>query len=58
MVAAGSQRIDPGELQRLLDQIVAAGAPGAAAMVRDVHRVTQAASGLATCAPAARCGPG
>jgi D-alanyl-D-alanine carboxypeptidase len=46
-VAAGSQRIDPGELQRLLDQIVAAGAPGAAARVRDGHRVTQAASGLA-----------
>jgi D-alanyl-D-alanine carboxypeptidase len=46
-VAAGSQRIDPGELQRLLDQIVAAGAPGAAARVRDGHGVTQAASGLA-----------
>ena len=46
-VAAGSQRIDPGELQRLLDQIVAAGAPGAAARVRDEHGVTQAASGVA-----------
>jgi D-alanyl-D-alanine carboxypeptidase len=46
-VAAGSQRIDPGELQRLLDQIVAVGAPGGAARVRDRHAVTQAASGLA-----------
>jgi D-alanyl-D-alanine carboxypeptidase len=46
-VAAGSQRIDPGELQRLLDQIVAAGAPGTAARVRDEHGVTQAASGVA-----------
>ena len=45
--AAGSQRIDPGELQRLLDQIVAARAPGAAARVRDGHQVTQAASGVA-----------
>jgi D-alanyl-D-alanine carboxypeptidase len=41
------QRIDPGELQQLLDQIVAAGAPGAAAWVRDEHGVTQAASGVA-----------
>jgi D-alanyl-D-alanine carboxypeptidase len=46
-VAAGSQRIDPSELRRLLDQIVAAGAPGAAARVRDEHGVTQAASGVA-----------
>jgi len=46
-VAAGSPRIDPGELRRLLDQIVAAGAPGAAARVRDEHGVTQAASGVA-----------
>jgi D-alanyl-D-alanine carboxypeptidase len=46
-VAAGSQRIDPGELERLLDQIVAAGAPGAAARVRDGQHVTQAASGVA-----------
>jgi D-alanyl-D-alanine carboxypeptidase len=46
-VAAGSQRINPGELRRLLDPVVAAGAPGAAARVRDDHRVTQAASGVA-----------
>ena len=46
-VAAGSQRIDPGELQRLLDQIVAVGAPGAATRVRDGHGVAQAASGVA-----------
>jgi D-alanyl-D-alanine carboxypeptidase len=45
--APASPGIDPGELQRLLDQIVAAGAPGAAARVRDDHRVTQAASGVA-----------
>jgi hypothetical protein len=45
-VTAGSQRIDPDELQRLLDQIVAAGAPGAAARVRDEHGVTQAARGV------------
>jgi D-alanyl-D-alanine carboxypeptidase len=46
-VAPAPQRIDPGELRRLLDQIVAAGAPGAAALVRDEHGVQQAASGLA-----------
>jgi D-alanyl-D-alanine carboxypeptidase len=46
-VAADSQRIDPGELQRLLDQIVAAGAPGAAARVKDEDGVEQAASGVA-----------
>jgi D-alanyl-D-alanine carboxypeptidase len=46
-VVPAPQRIDPGELRRLLDQIVAAGAPGAAALVRDEHGVQQAASGLA-----------
>jgi D-alanyl-D-alanine carboxypeptidase len=45
--AAGSQRIDPGELQRLLDQIVAAGAPGTAALVKDEHGIQRAASGVA-----------
>jgi len=40
-------RIDPGELQRLLDQIVAAGAPGAAAWVRDERGIQRAASGVA-----------
>jgi D-alanyl-D-alanine carboxypeptidase len=45
--APASPRIDPGELHRLLDQIVAAGAPGAAAWVRDEHGVQQAASGVA-----------
>jgi D-alanyl-D-alanine carboxypeptidase len=42
-----AQRIDPGELQQLLDQIVAAGAPGAAAWVRDEHGVLTATSGVA-----------
>ena len=46
-VASASSRIDSGELRRLLHQIVAAGAPGAAARVRDEHGVTQAASGVA-----------
>jgi D-alanyl-D-alanine carboxypeptidase len=45
--AVGSQQIDPGELRGLLDQVVAAGAPGAAALVKDGHRIQQAASGLA-----------
>jgi D-alanyl-D-alanine carboxypeptidase len=45
--APASQRIDPGELQQLLDQIVAAGAPGAAAWIRDENGVLQAASGVA-----------
>jgi D-alanyl-D-alanine carboxypeptidase len=45
--APTAQRINPGELRRLLDQIVAAGAPGAAARVRDEQGVTQAASGVA-----------
>ena len=46
-VAPASPRIDPGELRGLLHQIVAAGAPGAAARIRDEHGVTQAASGVA-----------
>jgi D-alanyl-D-alanine carboxypeptidase len=46
-VTPTSPRIGPGELRRLLDQIVAAGAPGTAARVRDEHGVTQAASGVA-----------
>jgi D-alanyl-D-alanine carboxypeptidase len=45
--APASPRIGPGELRRLLHQVVAAGAPGAAARVRDEHGVTQAASGVA-----------
>jgi D-alanyl-D-alanine carboxypeptidase len=45
--APAPQRLDPGELQRLLDQIVAAGAPGAAAWVRDDRGIQQAASGVA-----------
>jgi D-alanyl-D-alanine carboxypeptidase len=46
-VAPASPRIDPGELRQLLHQIVAAGAPGAAARISDEHGVTQAASGVA-----------
>jgi D-alanyl-D-alanine carboxypeptidase len=45
--AAAPSTTDAGQLQDLLDQIVAAGAPGAAARVRDEHGVTQAASGVA-----------
>jgi D-alanyl-D-alanine carboxypeptidase len=44
---AAPHPIHPGELRRLLDQLVAAGAPGAAARVRDDHAVTYAASGVA-----------
>ena len=44
---AASPRISRVELRELLDQIVAAGAPGAAARVTDEHGVTQAASGVA-----------
>jgi D-alanyl-D-alanine carboxypeptidase len=58
MVAAGPHRIHPGELRRLLDPVVAAGAPGAAARVRDGHRVTQAASGLADLRTGRRMRPG
>jgi D-alanyl-D-alanine carboxypeptidase len=57
-VAAGSPRIDPRELRRLLDPVVAAGAPGAAARVRDDHRVTQAASGVADLRTGRRMRPG
>jgi D-alanyl-D-alanine carboxypeptidase len=57
-VAAGSPRIDPGELQRLLDQIVAAGAPGAAARVKDESGVQQAASGVADLRTGRRMRPG
>jgi D-alanyl-D-alanine carboxypeptidase len=46
-VAAASSRITAGELRQLLDQIVAAGAPGVAARVTDERGVTQAASGVA-----------
>ena len=35
------------EAQRLLDQLVAAGAPGAAAWIHDEHGSVQAASGVA-----------
>ena len=45
--APASQRFDPGELQQLLDQIVAAGAPGAAAWIRAENGVLRAASGVA-----------
>jgi D-alanyl-D-alanine carboxypeptidase len=45
--APAPQRLDPGQLQRLLDQVVAAGAPGVAAWVRDERVVLQAASGVA-----------
>jgi D-alanyl-D-alanine carboxypeptidase len=45
--APASTLTDPGQLQGLLDQVLAAGAPGAAARVRDEHGVTQAASGVA-----------
>ena len=45
--APASQRIDPGELQQLVEEIVAAGAPGAAAWVRDQRGVQRAASGVA-----------
>jgi D-alanyl-D-alanine carboxypeptidase len=41
------QRIDPSELRALLDQIVAAGAPGTAALVRDQDGIQKGASGLA-----------
>jgi D-alanyl-D-alanine carboxypeptidase len=56
--APAAQRLGPGELRRLLDQIVAAGAPGAAARVRQGHRVTQAASGLADLRTGRRMRPG
>jgi len=46
-VAAASSRISRVELRRLLDQVVAAGAPGAAARMADQRGVTQAASGVA-----------
>jgi D-alanyl-D-alanine carboxypeptidase len=46
-VAPASSRIGPGELRRLLHQVVAAGAPGVAARVVDEHGLTQAASGVA-----------
>jgi D-alanyl-D-alanine carboxypeptidase len=47
VAAAPGYRVDRGELRRLLDQIVAAGAPGAAARVVDERGVTQAGSGVA-----------
>jgi len=40
-------RIDPGEVQRLLDQLVASGAPGAGARVEDEGGTHQAAAGVA-----------
>jgi D-alanyl-D-alanine carboxypeptidase len=46
-VATASQPIHAGELRRLLNQIVAAGAPGAAARVKDERGAQQAASGVA-----------
>jgi D-alanyl-D-alanine carboxypeptidase len=52
------QRLHPGELRRLLDQVVAAGAPGAAALVREDHGVKQAASGVADLRTGRRMRPG
>ena len=46
------------EVQRLLDQLVAAGAPGAAAWIHDEHGSVQAASGVADLRAAGRCNPG
>jgi D-alanyl-D-alanine carboxypeptidase len=56
--AAAPQRLHPGELRRLLDQLVAAGAPGAAARVRDGHSLKQATSGLADLRSGRRMRPG
>jgi D-alanyl-D-alanine carboxypeptidase len=56
--SAAPQRLHPGELRRLLDQLVAAGAPGAAALVRQDHQVTQAARGLADLRSGRRMRPG
>ena len=47
LAAPSAPVIDPGELQQLLDQIVAAGGPGAAALVKHEHGVQRAASGVA-----------
>ena len=44
------------ELQGPLDRLVAAGAPGAAALVRDEGGTVRAASGLADLDPAGRWG--
>jgi D-alanyl-D-alanine carboxypeptidase len=55
---AAPQRLHPGELRQLLDQLVAAGAPGAAALVRDGYTVKQAASGLADLHSGRRMRPG
>jgi len=56
--SAAPQRLHPGELRRLLDELVAAGAPGTAALVRQDHRVTQAARGLADLRSGRRMRPG
>jgi len=46
------------KLQGLLDGLVAAGSPGAAAWLQDEYGSLQAASGLANLdTPASRCGP-
>jgi D-alanyl-D-alanine carboxypeptidase len=45
--AGAAQRIDLGDLRRMLDQLVAAGAPGAAAWIQDERGAQQAASGVA-----------
>jgi D-alanyl-D-alanine carboxypeptidase len=55
---AAPQRLHPGELRRLLDQLVAAGAPGATALVREDHAVKQAASGVADLRTGRRMRPG
>lgn len=56
--AAASSRIRPRELRQLLDQVVAAGAPGVAARVVDERGVTQAASGVADQQTGRRMRPG
>jgi len=56
--AAASTRIRAGEIRRLLDQVVAAGAPGVAVRVVDGRRVTQTASGVADQESGRRMRPG
>ena len=56
--AATPPRMDPAELRRLLDQIVAAGAPGATALIKDERGVSRPPAAWPTSAPGGRCNPG
>ena len=55
-LAGGARNHQTAKLQRALDRVVAAGAPGAAVLVRDGDRTTRLRAATATSRRRRRCG--